>query len=126
LLQNILQTPSPFLHRAINQRYFTEMSRVAFRLLEVIAIGLGLEPTALHSLFKPSHTSFLRLNYYPVLPGAAADSLGISPHKDAGFLTVLVQDDVAGLQVCGCGVNFAAGGVNFLLCSGGASTCSTG
>jgi isopenicillin N synthase-like dioxygenase len=89
----------PISYRDVNQRYFSEMSRVSFRLLEVISIGLGLEPTALHGLFKPSHTSFLRLNYYPVTPGAAPDSLGISPHKDAGFLTVLVQDDVAGLQV---------------------------
>jgi isopenicillin N synthase-like dioxygenase len=79
------------------------MSRISLKLLEVISIGLGLEPTALHGLFRPSHTSFLRLNYYPVTPGAAVDSLGISPHKDAGFLTVLVQDDVAGLQVSGGG-----------------------
>lgn len=85
--------------RPINQRYFAEMARVSFRLLEVLAIGLGLQPTALHHLFQPSHTSFLRLNHYPVTPGAAPDSLGISPHKDAGFLTVLVQDDVSGLQV---------------------------
>jgi hypothetical protein len=35
------------------------------------------------------------LLYYSATP----DSLGISPHKDAGFLTLLVQDDVAGLQV---------------------------
>lgn len=90
---------APNTTRPINQRYFTEMSRISFRLLEVIATGLGLQPTALHGLFAPSHTSFLRLNYYPVTPGAAPDSLGISPHKDAGFLTVLVQDDVAGLQV---------------------------
>lgn len=90
--------------KPINQRYFTEMSRISFRLLEVIATGLGLQPTALHGLFAPSHTSFLRLNYYPVTPGAAPDSLGISPHKDAGFLTVLVQDDVAGLQVLREGV----------------------
>lgn len=37
----------------------------------------------------------------PIVPDAAADSLGISPHKDAGFLTVLVQDSTPGLQVCG-------------------------
>jgi hypothetical protein len=36
----------------------------------------------------------------PIVPDAAADSLGISPHKDAGFLTVLVQDSTPGLQVC--------------------------
>jgi isopenicillin N synthase-like dioxygenase len=41
-----------------------EMSRVSFRLLEVFALGLGLQPHALDAMFQPSHTSFLRLNYY--------------------------------------------------------------
>eukprot|EP00879_Flechtneria_rotunda_P009471 GHRR01009914.1.p1 GENE.GHRR01009914.1~~GHRR01009914.1.p1 ORF type:complete len:398 (+),score=78.90 GHRR01009914.1:2576-3769(+) len=85
--------------RETNQRYFREMSRVAFRLLEVFAMGLGLPHNALHHLFQPSHTSFLRLNCYPVRQDAPPDGLGISPHKDAGFLTVLVQDTVPGLQV---------------------------
>jgi hypothetical protein len=35
----------------------------------------------------------------PLVPNAPEDSLGISPHKDAGFLTVLVQDSTPGLQV---------------------------
>ena len=52
------------------------------------------------------HTSYLRMNYYPIYL-ASKDSasvngetspqdpspLGISPHRDAGFLTVLLQDD---------------------------------
>eukprot|EP00550_Attheya_septentrionalis_P001772 CAMPEP_0198280288 /NCGR_PEP_ID=MMETSP1449-20131203/384_1 /TAXON_ID=420275 /ORGANISM="Attheya septentrionalis, Strain CCMP2084" /LENGTH=400 /DNA_ID=CAMNT_0043975595 /DNA_START=23 /DNA_END=1225 /DNA_ORIENTATION=+ len=52
---------------------------------------------------KKSHTSYLRMNYYPPCPPNHDDSvkeekeemapLGISPHTDAGFLTVLVQDD---------------------------------
>lgn len=41
-----------------------EMTRVSFRLLEVFALGLGLDPKALDHMFEPSHTSFLRLNYY--------------------------------------------------------------
>ena len=76
------------------------MERVSFRLLEAFALGLGQPPKALHPLFDTYHTSFLRLNYYPVTPGAAPDALGISDHKDAGFLTVLLQDEVPGLQVC--------------------------
>lgn len=99
LLGRMLRALCDDLCRNINERYFQEVTRVAFRLLEVFAIGLGLEPTALHHLFQPTHTSFLRLNYYPVTLNAAPHELGISPHKDAGFLTVLVQDSVAGLQV---------------------------
>jgi hypothetical protein len=37
------------------------------------------------------HTSYLRLNYYPPNPDPG-NTLGISPHRDAGFLTVLWQD----------------------------------
>jgi isopenicillin N synthase-like dioxygenase len=52
------------MHREVNEAYIREMSRVSFKLLEVFALGLGLQPTALHHMFQPSHTSFLRLNYY--------------------------------------------------------------
>ena len=49
---------------------------------------------------RSTHTSYLRTNYYPpYVPGETPldvnepPPLGISPHKDAGFLTVLLQDD---------------------------------
>lgn len=59
---------------------------------------------------REQHTSYLRTNFYPPYipgetplydPGATNNDgkdgqpppLGISPHKDAGFVTVLVQDD---------------------------------
>lgn len=54
------------------------------------------------------HSSFLRLNYYPHSDNpAAADTpwlpeegeLGIHHHSDAGAVTVLLQDEVPGLQV---------------------------
>ena len=77
------------------------MEHISFKLLEVFALGLGQPAKALYPLFDTQHTSFLRLNYYPVTPNAEPGSLGISDHKDAGFLTVLVQDDVPGLQVWG-------------------------
>lgn len=96
--------PPPLSHRccpsrSIQQQYFSEVERISFKLLEAFALGLGLAPRALHPLFDTQHTSFLRLNYYPVTPGAPPDALGISDHKDAGFLTVLLQDEVPGLQV---------------------------
>ncbi|KAK9817991.1 hypothetical protein WJX72_005406 [[Myrmecia] bisecta] len=88
--------------KAIMTEYYEEMARVSFRLLEIMCMGLGLPPTALHHFFQGAHTSFLRLNYYPPVSAQQAQQqlkLGINPHKDAGFLTVLVQDDVPGLQV---------------------------
>jgi isopenicillin N synthase-like dioxygenase len=82
--------------------------RVAFRLLGEISQNFGREADALAAAFAPAHTSFLRLNHYPVCPDPApADSptdpargqLGIRHHTDAGALTVLLQDEHPGLQV---------------------------
>jgi isopenicillin N synthase-like dioxygenase len=52
---------------------------------------------ALDRHFRPAHTSFLRLNYYPHCP-QPAKPLGVNPHTDAGALTLLLQD-LPGLQV---------------------------
>ena len=61
----------------------------------------------MHGDFETNHTGFLRLNYYPVddpLAGTRIEhqptaDLGVHHHADAGALTVLMQDDVGGLQV---------------------------
>lgn len=86
------------------RRYFEACAGVAARVTELVARSLGDRAGGLTSAFKPSHTSFLRLNYYPVDDplGAAAEGgadLGIHHHTDAGALTVLLQDGVSGLQV---------------------------
>lgn len=55
-----------------------EMTRISFRLLEVFALGLGLPPRALDSMFQPAHTSFLRLNYY-VSSDSMASCISLPP-----------------------------------------------
>ena len=81
---------------------------LSLRLLEAIGANLGAPAGELAAAFAFDDTSFLRLNYYPVCPDPApADAegmpptghLGIHPHTDSGALTVLLQDDCAGLQV---------------------------
>ncbi|KAE8667859.1 2-oxoglutarate (2OG) and Fe(II)-dependent oxygenase superfamily protein [Hibiscus syriacus] len=44
------------------------------------------------------HTSMIRFNHYPPCPCPEL-ALGVGQHKDAGALTIIVQDDVGGLQV---------------------------
>ena len=89
-------------------RFYAECDALAFELVEVIAGNLGTPPGALDSCFRPEHTSFLRLNYYPPCPlparpadhgTAGAGHLGVNPHTDAGALTLLLQDDQPGLEV---------------------------
>jgi isopenicillin N synthase-like dioxygenase len=94
----------PMEFEAVMRSWFRTMHDLAQRLLGWIGESLGAENDALLRSVAPEHTSFLRLNFYPVadpLAGEAADEaqLGIHHHTDAGALTVLLQDGVSGLQV---------------------------
>ena len=89
------------------QAYFEACTKLSLELLEAFCIGLDLPAKFMHADFASNHTGFLRLNYYPVhdpIEGVTEDyqpvaDLGIHHHTDAGALTVLIQDEVGGLQV---------------------------
>jgi isopenicillin N synthase-like dioxygenase len=83
-------------------RYYRHCEKLGYRLLAAISTNLGMSPGYLSRGFGPDHSSFLRLNYYPVAltPASNRDGhLGVGQHTDAGALTVLLQDDQAGLEV---------------------------
>ncbi|MEL6981268.1 MAG: 2OG-Fe(II) oxygenase family protein, partial [Actinomycetota bacterium] len=88
--------------------WLSACEEVSHRLLAAFATGLGEEPEVLARHFGPDHTSFVRLNHYPLVDVFTEDeasevtALGdqaLHHHSDAGALTVLLQDDVGGLQV---------------------------
>ena len=111
--------------REVVVKYFDECSKLADRLANLMTLALNdgiMNEEQFLERMKTSHTSYLRMNYYP--PSAdqsksntiikeenlhnngfsanpAGDgTLGISPHRDAGFLTILLQDyDCHSLQV---------------------------
>ncbi len=82
-------------------------TEVSLKLLQAFCAGLNLPADYLAAKFAPDHTGFVRLNYYPVrdplagkmLEQLPAADLGVHHHTDAGALTLLLQDDVGGLQV---------------------------
>ena len=83
--------------------YFEAVTALARRLALLIGDSLG-DRDAIADACLRSDTSFLRLNFYPVedpMAGEAADraDLGVHHHTDSGVLTVLLQDEVRGLQV---------------------------
>ena len=84
-------------------RYYRHNNRLAHRLLAAISTNLGMSPGFLSRGFGNGHTSFLRLNYYPVAQSAAPSSdssqLGVGQHTDSGALTILLQDNEPGLEV---------------------------
>jgi len=88
--------------------YYAACERLAHSLLAAISVNLGMPAEYLRHSFGRGHTSFLRMNYYPVWrithePGAASvqqgEQFGVHHHTDAGALTLLLQDDVPGLEV---------------------------
>jgi uncharacterized peroxidase-related enzyme len=90
------------------RRYYAASNALARRLLGALAVNLGVPPAQLEQGFGEAHTSFVRLNYYPACPVPSAPSglatpatgfLGVNHHTDAGALTLLLQDDVPGLEV---------------------------
>ncbi|KAL2927560.1 Protein DMR6-LIKE OXYGENASE 1 [Bienertia sinuspersici] len=83
--------------RDVAHEYAREVEKLGFKLLELIALSLGLEANKLNS-YGRDHASFVRLNYYPPCPSPQL-VLGVNQHKDAGALTILAQDGVGGLQV---------------------------
>jgi len=107
--------------REVVVRYFEECARLSNELAVLIAGALGVEEgmeeeMGLAKRMVNDHTSYLRMNHYPPCRSGASEKenagvsgdgerntaektpqepppLGISPHRDAGFLTVLLQDD---------------------------------
>ncbi len=95
-----------FEHRM--KAYLAANQALGRRILEAVSLSLGLDRQRITDFFGPQHSSFLRLNHYPLgdlLSGAdaaAATALGdmaLQHHSDAGVLTVLAQDDAGGLEV---------------------------
>lgn len=98
--------------RAAVAAYYAAMERVSRALMQSIARGLGLAPDYFDAAFHEG-LSTLRLLRYPARDAAelARASAGVwvehggerhyltgAPHTDSGFLTLLAQDGVPGLQ----------------------------
>uniref|UniRef100_A0A803QDA1 Fe2OG dioxygenase domain-containing protein n=1 Tax=Cannabis sativa TaxID=3483 RepID=A0A803QDA1_CANSA len=88
---------NPHVLREACEEYGREVEKLSIKLMELIAISLGLEANRFNDFFK-DQTSFIRLNHYPPCPNPHL-ALGVGRHKDAGALTILAQDDVGGLEV---------------------------
>ena len=82
--------------RHLVERYQTEMSAIADQLMAAMSVGLGLPADHLHQLFGERRMSLVKLIHYPPTPTGGA---GVNAHHDTGFVTLLWQHGVAGLQV---------------------------
>ena len=79
--------------------YEQAMHQFCLRLLQPVALALGL-PRDWFAPFFEQPTTFLRLLHYPPhAKDAADDAFGSAPHTDYGFITILCQDSQGGLEV---------------------------
>ncbi len=89
------------------KEYFISCTRLAHELVRAVLRAASESIQFADELFGEDHTSFMRLNYYPFfdpLPSQERDdvtrlgTMALHHHTDAGGLTVLLQDQVGGLQ----------------------------
>jgi isopenicillin N synthase-like dioxygenase len=71
------------------------MGDLAWELMEIMSVGLGLPQQHLRDSFGERPLSLTKLISYPRTPPGEA---GVNPHKDAGFLTFVAQRGVGGLE----------------------------
>ena len=102
--------------RAAAAAYYRGMERAGHALMRAVARGLGLPETIFDATFEGG-ISTLRLIHYPPRPeqsfiGASPEEIWVEhegerryvtgrAHVDTGFVTLLAQDGVEGLQACG-------------------------
>ena len=85
--------------RAVMRQYQAQMMRLGSGLAGLLALSLDLpEDYFAEALSRPSCA--VRLLRYPPQPAEAAfNQLGSGAHTDWGMLTLLLQDDIGGLEV---------------------------
>ncbi|XP_031498231.1 protein DMR6-LIKE OXYGENASE 2-like [Nymphaea colorata] len=83
--------------RQVASEYCTRVRNLALELLEALSESLGLETNHLNDALG-GHGQHMAINYYPPCPQPEL-TYGLPGHTDPNALTILLQDDVPGLQV---------------------------
>lgn len=81
-------------------RYQAEATQLAIRVLGVFAAALGQPENIFEPIYSPAPHQLLKIIRYPGQDAQDSDQ-GVGAHKDSGFVTILLQDVAAGLQVEG-------------------------
>ncbi|CAL1362195.1 unnamed protein product [Linum trigynum] len=91
---------NPPSYRAVNEEYTKQLHGVVNKLYDSLSLGLGLNAGELREALGGDELVYLmKINYYPPCPRPDL-ALGVVAHTDMSSLTILVPNDVQGLQAC--------------------------
>ncbi|XP_028780012.1 flavonol synthase/flavanone 3-hydroxylase-like [Neltuma alba] len=90
---------NPPSYREVTEEYTKQLLSLTDKVLELLSEGLGLEKKALRSSLGDENMEMeMKINMYPPCPQPEL-ALGVEPHTDMAALTLLIPNDVPGLQV---------------------------
>lgn len=78
--------------------YMKQTTTVIKKLLQALLKRLNVEPIDKHKEILSMGSTRINLNYYPVCPDPNL-TVGVGSHSDISTLTLLLEDDIGGLQV---------------------------
>nr|AAZ78661.1 flavonol synthase [Fragaria x ananassa] len=91
---------TPASYREANEEYAKNLHKVVEKLFKLLSLGLGLEAQELKKAIGGDDLVYLlKINYYPPCPRPDL-ALGVVAHTDMSALTILVPNEVQGLQAC--------------------------
>lgn len=89
---------NPPSYRKVNEDYTKYLHTVADKLFKTLSLGLGLEEDELKEAMGGKDLIYvLKINYYPPCPRPDL-ALGVVAHTDLSSITILVPNEVQGLQ----------------------------
>ena len=92
-------SPSGF--RETWELYYSEMQQLAFEVMQLFALGLGLDEHYFDAMVDRPVSNLFANHYPPLTEPAEPGQLRVGAHTDYGSLTLLYQpDEVGGLEVC--------------------------
>jgi len=85
--------------KEVLEKYTSQMTKLGRNLMRLALLSSGVSDLSVMKSFD-TPTIWLRLLHYPPIPKTSpSDLYGSAPHTDFGCLTILVQDEIGGLQV---------------------------